>query len=148
MGRDLIEPCAAAQDLIATLALIPHPEGGWYRETYRHVPEAGGRGALTLIYFLLVRGRPSWWHRIDAEEAWHHYAGAPLLLRIAPPGGPVEEIHLGADFAAGERHHAVVPARTWQSAETLGELTLVGCVTAPAFEFSGFELATPGFDPS
>jgi len=136
-----------AMDLISALGLEPHPEGGWYRETYRDPPERGARGALTLIYFLLVAGRPSAWHRLDAVESWHHYAGAPLLLKIAAPGRRPEEVLLGRDFARGERPHAVVPVRAWQSAETSGEFTLVGCATAPAFELSGFELAPPGFDP-
>jgi predicted cupin superfamily sugar epimerase len=144
----LIEPRGTAKLLIETLSLAPHPEGGWYRETYRHHPAEGGRGSLTLIYFLLVEGRPSAWHRIDAVESWHHYAGAALLLRVHSAQGGAEEIRLGSDVGRGERFHAVVPARAWQSAETTGEFTLVGCATAPAFEFAGFELAPPGFDPS
>jgi hypothetical protein len=136
-----------AKDLISALGLEPHPEGGWYRETYRDAPGGEGRGALSLVYFLLLGGSPSAWHRLDAVESWHHYEGAPALLRIVASGGRPEEIRLGPDFARGERPQAIVPAGAWQCAETLGEFTLAGCATAPAFEFAGFELAPPDFDP-
>ena len=136
-----------ALDYISALALEPHPEGGWYRETYRHPAHGDERGSLALIYFLLAHDRPSAWHRLDAVESWHHYAGAPLVLRFVAADGRTEEIRLGPDVGAGERPQAVVPPGAWQSAETLGAFTLVGCATAPAFEFAGFEIAPTGFDP-
>jgi predicted cupin superfamily sugar epimerase len=137
----------SAEAVLALLNLEPHPEHGHYRETFRDlVTVAGGRAASTAIYFLLRQGERSRWHRVDAAEVWHWYAGAPLLLRIAGAGEP-QVIRLGSDLAAGERPQAVVPAGTWQSAESRGAWTLVGCTVAPGFEFSGFELAADDFDP-
>lgn len=136
----------AADEIIARLGLVPHPEGGHYRETFRHRPEGGGRGALTVIYYLLREGERSAWHRVDATEVWHHYAGAPLELRIVE-GGQSSTLVLGTDFAAGMTAHGVVPAHAWQSAKSLGAWTLVGCTVAPAFEFEGFELAPAGWTP-
>jgi predicted cupin superfamily sugar epimerase len=137
----------SAESVIRLLALTPHPEGGHYRETFRDAATLGGtRAASTAIYFLLRKGERSRWHRVDAAEAWHFYAGAPLLMRIADDGGR-RSVRLGADLAAGERPQAVVPAGAWQTAESLGAWTLVGCTVAPGFEFSGFELAPPDLDP-
>jgi len=136
-----------ADQLVSRLGLCRHPEGGFYRETFRLGSPAGGRGALSLIYFLVRSGQASAWHRIDAAETWHHYLGAPLLLRIAASGRPVEEIRLGTSLRDGERPQGFVPAGVWQSAAPLGEFSLVGCVSVPAFEFSGFELAPPGWTP-
>jgi len=139
---------AAAADIIRLLGLKPHPEGGHFAETFRDDATCGGRAASTAIYFLLARGERSGWHRLDAVEVWHHYAGAPLALTIAPgAGAPVRSLRLGGDLAAGERPQAVVPARAWQAAESLGDWTLVGCTVAPGFEFAGFELAPPDFAP-
>lgn len=136
-----------ADEIIAALGLQPHPEGGWYAETFRDAPQ-GGRGHSTAIYFLLQRGEVSRWHRVrDAAEAWHHHVGAALALRIAEDGGPVRTIALGSDLATGERPQAIVPANAWQSAETTGDWTLVGCTVAPGFDFSVFELAPPGWEP-
>jgi predicted cupin superfamily sugar epimerase len=136
----------AAEAIIAALGLRPHPEGGHFVETYRHVPPDGGRGASTAIYFLLRAGERSHWHRVDADEVWHWHAGAPIALSVFE-GGRIVERRLGPDVLAGERPQAVVPAQVWQSAESLGEWTLVGCTVAPAFEFAGFELAPPGWSP-
>ena len=136
-----------AEAIIAALGLQPHPEGGRYAETYRHVPPGGGRGAMTAIYFLLRRGERSHWHRVDADEMWHWYAGAPLRLSIAGAGGRSDPV-LGPDLAAGARPQLLVPAGEWQAAESLGAWTLVGCTVAPAFEFAGFELAPPGWEPA
>jgi uncharacterized protein len=137
----------SAQDVIRLLELKPHPEGGHYRETFRDLRKVdSGRCASTAIYFLLARGERSRWHRIDAAEVWHFYAGAPLALDIAC-GGKVERITLGIDLAAGERPQAVVPVRAWQAAQSFGDWTLVGCAVAPGFEFSGFELAPPQWAP-
>lgn len=139
-------PMGDAQSIIQLLGLEPHPEGGHFRETFRDGRAVDGRAASTAIYFLLARGERSHWHRVDAAEIWHWYAGAPLALRIAE-GAKAVELRLGNDLAAGERPQAVVPAGAWQSAESLGEWTLVGCTVAPGFEFAGFELAPPGWSP-
>jgi predicted cupin superfamily sugar epimerase len=131
--------------LIAALGLQPHPEGGYFRETWRDAA-SGGRGSGTAIYYLLKEGEVSAWHRIDATEIWHHYAGAPLALTLRD-GGAETRLILGPDIAAGERPQAIVPALAWQTAASLGAWTLVGCTVSPAFEFSGFELAPDGTPP-
>ncbi|UCI08812.1 cupin domain-containing protein [Mesorhizobium sp. B1-1-8] len=137
----------SAAEIIATLDLKPHPEGGWYAETFRD-GEAGARGHSTAIYFLLERGQLSAWHRVkDAAEVWHFYAGAPLALAMHEPGSNVIEQVLGTALSAGERPQIVVPAGWWQSARSLGEWTLVGCTVAPGFDFAAFELAEPGWRP-
>jgi predicted cupin superfamily sugar epimerase len=136
--------------VIRLLDLSPHPEGGFFRETFRDsAADASGRAASTAIYFLLVAGQPSRWHRVDAAEAWHWHAGAPLGLSIAKEASRSGryEIRLGTDLLAGERPQAVVPAGTWQRAASLGPWTLVGCTVAPGFQFAGFELAAPDFEP-
>jgi uncharacterized protein len=139
-----------AADVIRLLDLKPHPEGGHFRETFRDQrPAPQSRAHSTAIYFLLAAGERSHWHRVDAVEVWHHYAGAPLLLETAKtPAGPIETITLGPDLAAGERPQAAVPAHAWQAARSLGDWTLVGCTVAPGFEFAAFELAPPGFKPN
>jgi predicted cupin superfamily sugar epimerase len=127
-----------AQDVIRLLDLKPHPEGGHYRETFRDAADAGtARGVSTAIYFLLCAGERSRWHRVDAAEVWHFYAGAPLALSIGREGR-TSTVRLGIDLAAGERPQAVVPANAWQEAESLGAWTLVGRPLAPAFEFACF----------
>jgi len=140
-----MEPLAAA-DIIRLLELKPHPEGGHYRETFRDARTIEGRSVSTAIYFLLARGERSRWHRIDAVEIWHHYAGAPLALGIADKAG-TRVARLGSDVSAGEMPQVVVPAGAWQSAESLGAWTLAGCTVAPGFDFNGFELAPPGWSP-
>ena len=135
----------AADDIVRLLELKPHPEGGHFRETFRDTRQVNGRAVSTAIYFLLARGERSHWHRIDAVETWHWYAGAPLLLEISQATGQVERVTLGSDLAAGERPQAVVPAHAWQAAQTRGDWTLVGCTVSPGFEFSGFELAPKGW---
>ncbi|WP_257167920.1 cupin domain-containing protein [Bradyrhizobium sp. SRS-191] len=138
----------SAADIIARLDLQPHPEGGHFRETFRDtVVDASGRAASTLIYFLLARGERSHWHRVDAVETWHYYAGAPLLLRIAGSGEAPQTTTLGIDLMAGQQPQAVVPTHAWQTAESTGDWTLVGCTVAPGFDFAGFELAPPGWEP-
>jgi predicted cupin superfamily sugar epimerase len=137
---------SSAADVIAGLDLRPHPEGGFYRETYRDRPADGSRGALSVIYYLLRQGEQSTWHRIDATEVWHYYAGAPLELVVAGPVG-WSSLVLGNDFPAGEVAHGVVSPGAWQTARSLGDWTLVGCTVAPAFEFAGFELAPPDWTP-
>ena len=134
------------QEIITTLGMQRHPEGGWYAETFRD-GDGSDRGASTAIYYLLQAGEKSHWHRVrDAAEVWHYYAGDPLLLKISD-GKTVEEIRLGMDLASGERPQAVVPADVWQAAEPLGAYTLVGCTVAPGFEFASFEMAAPGWEP-
>ena len=135
-----------AEAVIALLELQPHPEGGFFRETFRETAADGGRGASTAIYFLLRAGERSHWHKVDASEVWHWHAGAPLRLSIAD-GADRRDLRLGPDLAAGERPQGVVPPFAWQAAETLGAWTLVGCTVAPAFDFAGFELAPPGWEP-
>lgn len=135
-------------EIIATLAMKPHPEGGWYAETFRDAA-AGGRGHSTAIYFLLEEGQISAWHRVkDAAEVWHHYAGAPLVLSQRDDAGPVSEDVLGPDLSSGERPQIVVPAGMWQTARSLGEWTLAGCTVAPGFDFAAFEMAAEGRFPS
>lgn len=139
---------AEADALVRTLGLVAHPEGGHYRETYRHHAADGGRGAVTAIYYLLKAGERSAWHRVkDAVEIWHYYGGSPLALRVAAEGGDTVEHRLGLDIAGGARPQAVVPAGAWQNAESLGAWTLVGCTVAPAFVFATFELAPDGWRP-
>jgi len=138
-----------ANEIIALLGLRPHPEGGHFIETFRDpLVDADGRARSTAIYFLLRAGERSHWHRIDAVETWHWHAGAPLRLSVAAAAGAVvTHLTLGGDFAAGERPQGVVPLQHWQAAASLGDWTLVGCTVAPGFEFSGFELAPPGWAP-
>jgi uncharacterized protein len=129
-----------AEEIAERLGLEPHPEGGFYRETYRD--RAG-----TAIYYLLREGEVSAWHRVtDAAEVWHHYAGAALELTVSTGQGQTS-FRLGTDLAAGERPQAVVPPGQWQTARPLGSWTLAGCTVAPAFQFSAFEMAPPGWEP-
>lgn len=138
-----------AEAVIRLLGLQPHPEGGHFAETFRDdARDADGRSRGTAIYYLLRAGESSAWHRVhDASEIWHWYAGAPLALSIAAPGG-TEEVHmLGPDLMSGARPQAAVPAGHWQAARSTGAWTLVGCTVAPGFEFEGFELAPDGWTP-
>jgi predicted cupin superfamily sugar epimerase len=138
----------SAADVIARLALQAHPEGGHYRETFRDPRvDANGRSLSTAIYFLLARGERSHWHRIDAVEVWHYYAGHALVLQIADDGHQ-NSVRLGPDLAAGEVPQAIVPAQAWQAAESTGDWTLVGCTVAPGFDFAKFELAPKGWAPT
>ena len=135
------------EEIIETLSMEPHPEGGWYVQTFRDTT-GGERGHSTAIYYLLKTGRRSHWHRVhDAAEVWHYYAGSPLALHRSENGTSSETLKLGTDFASGERPQAIIPANWWQSAETLGDFTLVGCTVAPGFEFSKFEMAPPDWKP-
>ncbi len=138
-----------AEQLIDHLNLARHPEGGWFAETYRHAAAEGGRGACTAIYYLLQAGEESAWHRVpDADELWHWYAGAPLTLDIAAPdGGSTENHTLGPAVLDGQRPQILVPTNAWQSARSQGDWTLVGCTVAPAFDFTGFEMAPDGWSP-
>jgi uncharacterized protein len=132
--------------LIAQLALQPHPEGGWYRQTWVD-DSAPDRPHGTCIYFLLKAGEQSHWHRVDAVEIWHFYAGAPLVLSMAASDlGPRVDHLLGPDLLAGQEPQLIVPKGHWQAARTTGDYTLVGCTVSPGFRFEGFELAAAGFD--
>lgn len=136
-----------AADIIALLDLAPHPEGGYYRQTYADPATIGDRALSTCIYFLLPQGVTSRWHRVDAVETWHWYAGAPLDLRIAADDQHYTGCVLGNELLQGQRPQAVVPTGHWQQAVSLGAWTLVGCTVAPGFTFEGFELADPDFAP-
>ena len=132
-----------AAGFISMLGLSPHPEGGWFAETWRDPDSGSGRGAGTAIYFLLQAGERSHWHRVDATEIWHFYAGDALELSVAgrPP------VLLGPRVDAKEEPQVIVPAGAWQSARSTGAFTLVGCTVSPAFRFDGFELAPQGWSP-
>ena len=137
----------SAEEVRAMLDLAPHPEGGHFRQTWIAGAEGDARPAGTCIYFLLAAGERSHWHRVDAAEIWHHYAGAPLDLWISPDdAGPARLHRLGPDLGAGQRPQAIVPPMHWQAAESRGAWSLVGCTVSPAFRFDGFELAAPEFD--
>lgn len=137
-----IEPLgASAREVAERLSLLPHPEGGWYRETHR---AAGSpRGAMTSILYLLDAGGESRWHRVDAIEGWYWHAGGALELEVHDPGSPLERHRLGA----GLEWQAFVPPYAWQRAVAGDRWCLVGCVVAPAFSFEGFEMAPEGWQP-
>jgi predicted cupin superfamily sugar epimerase len=136
-----------AEALIGRLGLAPHPEGGWYRQTWVAPAAPGERPAGTAILFLLKAGETSHWHRVDADEIWHFHAGAPLELRVAADeSGPAQALRLGPEVLAGDAPQLIVPAGHWQAARSLGDWTLVGCTVSPGFRFEGFELAPEGFD--
>ena len=143
-----------AQELIDGLGLAPHPERGYYVETYRApllveglpAPFAGPHAASTAIYFLVTRAQPTTYlHRLLSDEIFHFYEGGPLDVLLLGPNGAGEVRRLGTNVAAGERPQGVVPAGSWQAARSLGDWTLVGCTVAPGFEFGRFELAPEGF---
>jgi len=136
-----------AEDVIVTLGLEQHPEGGHFRETFRDESGQGPRAFSTAIYYLLCAGEVSRWHRVDAAEVWHWYMGAPLVLSQSADGVGVSAETLGNDLLAGQKPQIIVSAQTWQSARSLGAWTLVGCTVAPGFVFDGFELAPPGWPP-
>ncbi len=138
---------ARAVEIIQRLGLQRHPEGGWYRETWRDLPADGQRGHATAIYYLLQRGEQSHWHRVDAAEIWHFHAGDPLLLQIWDGHGTPQSVRLGSELLHGQVPQLVIPPGHWQAAAPLGEWTLVSCTVAPAFAFQGFELAAQGWQP-
>ncbi|MVO14232.1 cupin domain-containing protein [Parasedimentitalea maritima] len=133
-----------AKDIITKLDLQPHPEGGWYRQTWQ--AENQGRATGTCIYFLLAAGESSHWHRVDATEIWLFHAGAPLTLSLSERDeGPAQDHLLTPDLSKGAPQ-IIVPKGHWQAARTTGEYTLVSCTVSPGFQFDGFELAADGFD--
>lgn len=136
-----------AKGIIDRLGMQPHPEGGWYRETWRAAAKDGERAAGTAIYYLLEAGQRSHWHRVDAAEIWHYYAGAPLRLSISEDSETVSDILLGGDVMREETPQAIVPPDAWQSATSTGAWTLVGCTVSPGFQFDKFELAAKDWAP-
>jgi len=134
-------------DVVDRLGLRPHPEGGWYVETWRAPVVEGERAPSSAILYLLAAGERSHWHRVDAAEVWQWSAGGPLELDVWDGTGPVVRHRLGGDVVAGDSPQMVVPAGAWQAARPLGDWALVGCIVAPAFRFEGFELAPPGWEP-
>lgn len=136
-----------ASEVISLLGLEPHIEGGFYRQTFADQPGPSGRPQSTLIYYLLANRKSGTWHRVDAAEVWHWYAGAPMRLDISRDGKSVTPHQLGSDLLAGERPQLVIPGHAWQRATCLGDWTLVGCSVAPGFQFSKFEQAEPGWEP-
>lgn len=137
----------SADEIIRLLELTPHPEGGYFRETFRDEAQHAGRAYSTAIYYLLKAGDVSHWHRVDAVETWHWYAGSPLVLKVSSGNVAPEEHVLGSGFGDCQRPQIVVPKGHWQSARSLGDWTLAGCTVAPGFEFSGFEMAPDGWEP-
>lgn len=138
-----------AAKVVDLLKMQPHPEGGYYVETFRdEVTDQEGRAASTLIYFLLPEGVLSRWHKVDAVETWHWYAGAPLELSISPDGDRKQVLKLGNDLVSGARPQGIVPRHGWQQARSLGFWTLVGCTVAPGFQFAGFKMAPEGWEPA
>jgi predicted cupin superfamily sugar epimerase len=134
-----------SDQLIRQLNLAPHPEGGHYRQTWIADADDGQRPAGTCIYFLLKAGEVSRWHRVDAVEIWHFYAGAPLILSMAETeAGPARDYTLGPDVLGGEAPQLIVPTHHWQAARSTGDYTLVGCTVSPAFHFDGFEMMDEG----
>jgi predicted cupin superfamily sugar epimerase len=135
-------------DWAADLGLRPHPEGGWYAETYRHpstTPTAAGERSLaTAIHFLLLPGEESAWHRVSSDELWFHHRGGPLRLWLGgdadEPGDVVEQV-LGPDVSVGQRPQLLVPGGVWQAARPVDDAVLVSCVVTPGFDFADFELS-------
>jgi uncharacterized protein len=133
-----------AQELVRTLSLSPHPEGGWYREVYRSrvrvAAPSGNRSALTTIYYLLEHHQRSRWHVVAADEIWHFYYGAPLEVFAYDPDSRVATREVLDHPTAGRQPLAIIPTGVWQAARSLGDYTLVGCSVAPGFEFADFRL--------
>jgi len=151
MPANSVKQQPTADRLIDMLQLSPHPEGGYFKETFRDSAcvDAAGRAASTAIYFLLRAGQVSRWHRLAATEMWHWYAGSALELRFTVAGSRerIATVRLGNSLLAGEAPQAIVPPGCWQQARSLGDYTLVGCTMAPGFVYEGFELAPEGFAP-
>ena len=138
----------ASSSIAAALQMQPHPEGGWYAETWRASSVGGERPIGSAILYLLAAGERSQWHRVDADEIWGWSGGDTLELQVWADGDRTVTTHrLGPDVMEGSTVQAVVPSGAWQAARTLGSWTLVGCIVIPAFEFDGFELARPDWEP-
>ena len=139
------------KELISQYQLLPHPEGGYYKETYRsaeNIPHAalperfsGDRSYGTAIYFLLLKDLFSAFHSIQSDECWHFYEGDSLNIHVLHINGNYELIRLGRNNVEGEVYQAIVPAGAWFASESTGEYSFVGCTVAPGFEFADFKLA-------
>ena len=134
-----------AEDLVRTLQLAPHPEGGFYRELHRspmrvHTHDGRERAALTTIYFLLPAGEVSRWHRVSSDEVWHHLEGAPLQLFMTEPDMHHVHLHTLGPLQQGVAPEVVVPPHHWQAARSTGAYTLVACVVGPGFDFADFSM--------
>lgn len=143
----MTEALKDAREIIRALDLAPHPEGGWYRETWRAETPDGGRPSGTAIYYLLEAEQFSHWHRVDATEIWHWHAGAPLALTMSPDGCDAEARILGPALELNQQPQIIVPPHWWQTAASLGRFTLASCTVSPGFEFTGFEMAPPDWRP-
>ena len=141
------DPQQDARTIIESLCMKPHPEGGWYVESYRAPSAPGVRSPASTIYFLLQAGERSHWHTVDAIEVWLWHLGSPLRLHVSEDGQSTTTVTLGNDILQAEQLQAAVPQGAWQSAECPGGWSLVSCVVAPAFEYAGFILAPPGWAP-
>jgi uncharacterized protein len=144
---------ATAREIIEKLGLTPHPEGGWFKETFRDpetfLEDGKPRAYSTAIFYLLEAGDRSHWHKVDAIEIWHYYAGAPLQLLLSwNDGKPVKNVVLGPNVLNNQSPQVVIKRGEWQSAKSTGDWTLVGCTVSPAFEYEGFTMAKPGWEPS
>lgn len=137
----------SAREIIEHLNLMPHPEGGWYRETWTSETLVDGRPTGTAIYYLLEADDVSHWHKVDAAEIWHWHAGGPLALTISKDGVTAQNTILGNELAAGQSPQSLVPTNWWQCAASMGPYTLVSCTVSPGFRFSGFQLAPKDWRP-
>lgn len=138
------------KEIIRILDMKPHPEGGWYTQTFQDPVNIDGRSVGTCIYYILEAGDVSAWHRVDATEIWHWYAGGALALTQSVDGTlkTTTSSQLGPNLRAGQRPQVIIPANAWQTAESLGAWTLCGCTVSPGFEFSRFEMAPPDWRPT
>ena len=137
-----------AKTIIEDLDLNPHPEGGWYRETFQSNIISHKRSIVSMIYYLLQEGEVSHWHRVnDADEIWLWHLGDPLILSYSDNKAINKEIKLGPNLKQNEKLQAVIPKSIWQSAKSIGKWSLVSCIVSPAFSFEGFEMAKKGWEP-
>lgn len=144
----IITEIMIVKELIKSLELSQHPEGGWYKETYTSQITTSGRSIISMIYYLLKKDEVSRWHRVtDADELWLWHLGHPLMLSYSDNKSIKKDIKLGSNIAQGEKLQAVIPKSIWQSAQSTGDWSLVSCIVAPAFSFNGFEIANKGWEP-
>ena len=137
-----------AKEIIETLNMEPHPEGGWYTRTWRSTQTSDGRRIGSAIYYLLEEDQTSRWHRIDADEIWHFYTGSAVTLSVSNFGDGVEAQVLGPDVLRGERPQILVPSSSWHTATPINGWSLIGCTVVPAFQFGGMEIASDGWEPT
>jgi predicted cupin superfamily sugar epimerase len=132
-----------AREIIRLLDLRPHPEGGFYRETWGTRTKLAGKPAGTSIYYLLRKNEVSRWHRVPSDRSWQWCAGAPLELILSEDKEDQNQLVLGPDLEQDEEPQIHVPNSWWQKARTLGDWTLVQCTAAPGYVFEGYEMAPP-----